>query len=454
MLFRNRKTRAKAFAAVAAVAAVGLALAGCSGSSSTASAGSPTKGNITWWGWTPTTDLASNLIKEFNKQYPNIHVTYKNFQDQAFASALRPALASSVGPDVFDTLVGGSGAAISIYGVDAVNLTPAIEKLRGADWKKGLYPAGVTDFTVKGQLKGVPVGKVTSGFMWMNAALMNKLNLKEPKTLAQWTSECKVIRAAGDGCLTEGVDAAGFEVDTLHSIANSVDPGYWTKATNGTAKWTAPQMVKTLSIWKDLDSDGILNPGSLGIQQYPDANNNFLSGKSAFVQMGTWYRQYADVPGLTAGLQAAGVSSSTAKVPLVPVPFPNVAGHVGELFGDPDYGVSVNRKSKEIPAATTFALWLGATKEGQQVIANNLDEDPVLESVKADLSKVTLVDPKVQSPYLDALATTLSKGVTEPRLANISAGLDQALEDAAASVIGGQATPTQAAQTLQGASGQ
>jgi len=453
-MFQKSHRRARALAAIAAVAAIGLTLAGCSSSSSSTTAGSADKGNITWWGWTPTTALAANLIKQFNKQYPNIHVTYKNYQDQSFASALRPALASNVGPDVFNTLVGGSGAAISIYGVDAVNLTPAIEKLRGANWKTGLYPAGVTDFTVGGQLKGVPVGKVTSGFMWMNAALMNKLNLKEPKTLAQWTSECKTIRAAGYGCLTEGVDAAGFEVDTLHSIANSVDPGYWTNATNGKAKWTAPQMVKTLTIWKSLDTDGILNPGALGIQQYPDANNNFLSGKSAFVQMGTWYRQYADVPGLTAGLQAAGVSSSTAKVPIVPVPFPNVCGSTGALFGDPDYGVSVNKKSKNIAAATTFALWLGATKEGQQVIANNLDEDPVLESVKADLSTVQLVDPTVQSPYLDSLAATLSKGVTEPRLANISASLDQAIEDAASSVLGGQATPAQAAQTLQGASGQ
>jgi ABC-type glycerol-3-phosphate transport system substrate-binding protein len=398
--------------------------------------------------------LAAHLIKEFNKQYPNIHVTYKNYQDQAFASALRPALASNVGPDVFNTLVGGSGAAVSIYGVDAVDLTPAMKKLRGADWAKGLYPAGVKDFTVKGELKGVPVGKVTSGFMWMNADLMNKLNLKEPKTLAQWTSECKTIRAAGSGCLVEGVDTAGFEVDTLHSIANSVDPGYWTKATDGKAKWTAPQMVKTLSIWKQLDTDGILNPGALGIHQYPDANNQFLSGKSAFVQMGTWYRQYVDVDGLTAGLQAAGVSSSTAKIPLVPVPFPNVGGHVGALFGDPDYGLSVNKKSKNISAATTFALWVGATTKGQQVIANNLDEDPVLESVKADLSQVQLVDPTVQTPYMNSLADTLAKGVGEPRLANISASLDQAIEDAAASVLGGQATPTQAAATLQGASGQ
>ena len=212
------------------------------------------------------------------------------------------------------------------------------------------------------------------------------------------------------------MDAAGFEVDTLHSIANSVDPGYWTKATDGKAKWTAPQMVKTLTdLEVELDTDGILNPGALGIQQYPDANNNFLSGKSAFVQMGTWYRQYADVPGLTAGLQAAGVSSSTAKVPIVPVPFPNVGGSTGALFGDPDYGVSVNKKSKNIAAATTFALWLGATKEGQQVIANNLDEDPVLESVKADLSKVQAGRSRPCSRRISTLSRQLCRRASPSR---------------------------------------
>ena len=44
----------------------------------------------------------------------------------------------------------------------------------------------------------------------------------------------------------------------------------------GDAKWTDPGIVKTLTIWKQLFADGIMQPGSLGVQQYPDANNDFL----------------------------------------------------------------------------------------------------------------------------------------------------------------------------------
>jgi raffinose/stachyose/melibiose transport system substrate-binding protein len=37
--------------------------------------------------------------------------------------------------------------------------------------------------------------------------------------------------------------ATGFDVDTFHSIANSIQPGLFTKATQGSAKWTDPGIV-------------------------------------------------------------------------------------------------------------------------------------------------------------------------------------------------------------------
>jgi raffinose/stachyose/melibiose transport system substrate-binding protein len=453
MSFR-KKNLTRTMAALGALAVVAGALTGCSSSSSTTT-GSADSGNITWWGWTPDTNVAARAIKAFEVKYPKIHVTYKKIQDQTFGAALRPALASNDGPDVFNTLVGGSGAAISIYGTDAVNLTPAMVKLRGKDWQKGLYSAGIKDFTIDGQLKGAQVGKVAAGMLWINKDLFDKYKLTPPTNLKQWISVCKTFRANGLGCLKEGVDSAGFEVDTLHSIADSIQPGWWTKATNGKAKWTSATGVTMLKDWKALDTDGILDPGALGIQQYPDANNAFLSGKAPMVQMGTWYRQYTEKSDLQAALSAAGVPTSTKLITMVPIPFPSLtsADNKPGLFGDPDYALSVNKKSKHIAAATTFALWLSSTKQGQQIIANNLDEDPVLSSVSADLSQVQLVNPKVQTPYLQASAKQ-SSNVTQPRLANISASLDQAIEDAASTVLGGQATPQAAAATLQGASGQ
>jgi ABC-type glycerol-3-phosphate transport system substrate-binding protein len=428
-------------------------LAACS--SSTGSDGSATKANLTWWGWTPDQAVAENAIKAFNKQYPDIHISFKKIQDADYAAALRPALASASGPDIFNLLVGGTGATVKTYGVDAVDLTPAMKKLRGDDWKTGLFATGVTDFTVDGQLKAAPIGKVAAGMMWINLDLFNKFNLKPPTTIAQWQSVCKVFRANNLGCFREGVDPAGFEQDTLHTIANSVQPGFYEKAIAGKAKWSDPAMVKTLTIWKNLESDGILDPGALGIQQYPDVNNAFLSGKVAMVQMGTWYRQYTRTDTLKAALQGAGVADTSKLLTMVPIPFPDVAGKGKTIaaFSDPDYALAVNKKSKHIAAAETFATWLGGSKAGQQVIANNLDEDPVLAGITPDYGSVPLVNAKEQTPYLDWLSKYTSN-VTEARLANISGTLDQALLDSASTTLGNKATPAQAAQTLQSQSGQ
>ena len=454
MSFRTSPRRSVRLLAVAAAAGlIAAGLAACS--SSGGDQGSATKADLSWWGWTPDQAVAQNAISAFNKEYPDIHITFKKIQDADYAAALRPALASSSGPDVFNLLVGGTGAAVKTYGVDAVDLTPAMKKLRGADWQKGMFAAGVKDFSVGGQLKAAPIGKVASGMMWINQDLFNQFGLKPPTDIASWQKVCKVFRANNLGCFREGVDPAGFEQDTLHTIANSVKPGFYEDAIAGKAKWTDPAMVKTLTIWKDLEAQGILDPGALGIQQYPDVNNAFLSGKVAMVQMGTWYRQYTRTDTLKAALQGAGVAPGSKLITMAPIPFPDVAGsgHTIAAFSDPDYALAVNKKSKNIAAAETFATWLSGSKAGQQVIADNLDEDPVISGITPDYKSVPLVNAAQQTPGLDWLSKYTSN-VTEARLANISGPLDQALLDAASSVLAGKVTPQQAAATLQSQSGQ
>ena len=68
-----------------------------------------------------------------------------------------------------------------------------------------------------------------------------------------------------------------------------------------------------------------MEPGALGLQQYPDANNEFLSGKYAMVMMGTWYMQYATQAGMPPAIAAAGVANPKPFT-MVAIPFPNVAG--------------------------------------------------------------------------------------------------------------------------------
>ena len=140
----------------------------------------------------------------------------------------------------------------------------------------------------------------------------------------------------------------------------------WTKAIQGQVPWTDPAIVKALTIWKSMFTDGIMETGALGVQQYPDANNDFMSGKYAMVMMGTWYMQYDTQVGMTRG-DLRGGRRRPEEVPALPIAFPDVAGtgHTGALYGDSDYGLAVNAKSSHQAAATTFAVWLGTSTAGQ-----------------------------------------------------------------------------------------
>jgi len=435
--------------AVTALAAA-AALTACGTSSSSAGAGSATSGTITWWGWTPTNEGAETYVKAFNKVYPNIHVTFKELTIAGYDAAMRPALASSVGPDVFDIAPGGGIGSIAELAPDTTNIEPAIARALGPSWKSKIAPIGPAGLTTSsGKLAALPIGSTFAGNLWINQDLFSKYGLTPPTTLASWVHVCSVFKQHGVGCFVQGAGQVAFNQDTLQEIADSVQPGVWTKASKGQMSWDNPTIVKALTIWKQMFTDGIMEPGALGVQQYPDASNDFMSGKYAMVMMGTWYMQYATAAGMPAAISAAGVGDPKPFT-LVAIPFPDVAGagNPATMFGDADYGIAVNRKSSHQAAATTFATWLTTSTAGQQTVANLLNDIPSLTSIQPDWTTVKLVSDAVGRPNLQKLIASTATS-TEPRLSLVSATLQQAIGVASTTVGAGSATPAQAAATLE-----
>jgi raffinose/stachyose/melibiose transport system substrate-binding protein len=445
----TRRRRRLLPAAVTALAAT-VALTACGTSGSSVGAGSATSASITWWGWTPTNQGAETYIKAFNKVYPDIHVTFKELTIAGYDAAMRPALASSVGPDVFDVAPGGGIGSIAELAPDTTNIAPAIAKALGPGWKSKIAPIGPAGLTTSGgKLAALPIGSTFAGNLWINQDLFGKYGLTPPATLASWAHVCSVFKQHGVGCFVQGAGQVAFNQDTLQEIADSVQPGVWTKASKGQMSWDDPTIVRALTIWKQMFTDGIMEPGALAVQQYPDANNDFMSGKYAMVMMGTWYMQYATQAGMQAAISAAGVASPRPFT-MVAIPFPDVAGagHPATMFGDADYGIAVNSKSSHQAAATTFAVWLTTSAAGQQAVANLLNDIPSLRSVQPDWTAVKLVSDAVSRPNLQRLIAATGTS-TEPRLSLVSANLQQAIGVASTTVAAGSATPAQAAATLE-----
>ena len=441
------KLRLRSLAAIAITGLAAVSLAACSSNSSGGS-GSATSGNVVWWGWTPQPNNASAYIKAFNKVYPKIHVTYKQVTIDGWNAALRPALASNDGPDVYDI---APGAGLAEFGGSAVDLTPAIKAALGSNWKSKVAPIGIKGLTTSGgKLAALSVGSTFAGPLWINKSLFDKYNLTPPKTLDEWAKDCAVFQSHNVGCFVQGAGQVAFNQDTLQAISDSIKPGVWTEASEGKTKWTNPVIVQALAIWKKLFTDKIMEEGAIGVQQYPDADNDFLSQKFAMVMMGTWYMQYATTAGMVPAISAAGVGTPTPFA-ILPIPFPDVdgSGHSGgALFGDSDYGLAVNSKSKVKAAATTFVTWLTTSVKGQQAIANALNDIPALNGVKPQWANIEMPDKGSQQAPIQKLIQQAGS-VSEPRLSLISANLQTAIGVASTTVAAGSATPAQAAATLQ-----
>lgn len=440
----------RAHRGIAAVTAAGIfaaTLAGCApAGGSGGDGGSETEGTVNWWGWTPEQAVAEEYIAAFNEEYPDITVNYRQLTIDGYEAAIRPALASDTGPDLFDIAPGAQFEQFGTYGTD---LTDLVVDSLGDDWEDKLAPIGVAGLTDKdGALRGMPTGSTFAGPVWINQEIFDAQGLEAPTTVDEWVSVCEQLEAAGVGCFVQGASQVAFDQDTIQAIADTINPGLFTKATRGEAKWTDPDLVEAFATWQRLFDEGIMQEGALGLQQYPDANNAFMSQDYAMVMMGTWYMQFTRPNNQSLAIEAAGVADATPFV-MTPIAFPAASnsGEPGAMFGDANYGLVVNSKSKARNAAATFAVWLGTSTEGQQIVANALNDIPSLTSVEPEWDSIELVDADVQRPKLQELYERAAT-VTDNRLLP-NGDLADAIGVAATTLAAGDVTPEEAVKTLQ-----
>ena len=457
MSLRTRALRTRTTAVATAAAVAMIALSACADTSTTPPATSAgggsaelaTSGDNVWWGYTPGTPVNEAYIAAFNEEYPDIHVTWKQTAIDDYDAALRPALGNSSGLDVYQMSAGSANGGVAVFGGNAIDLTPAVSQALGSDWKDKLSSTGVDALTVDGQLKALAAGAVFSGIVWINQDLFDQYGLKAPTDWDSWKKVCETFQSNGVTCFVQGAGQGAFNIDTIHAIADNVSPGTFVKATRGEVKWTDANIVKAFTLWKKMFDEGIMQPGALGQMQYPEANNAFMSQKSAMVMMGTWYSQYLIPDVMQSAMEAAG--STDKPFTMLPIDFPDIAGtgNTGSLFGDVDYGQGVSASSANQGAATTFALWMGTSEKGQQVIADSLNLIPALKSVTPNWDNVKLVNADAQAEPMKSLVQRASAVTDAPRFATINADMNQALMDALAKVAAGDATPDQATADLQ-----
>jgi len=395
-----------------AAAGMVLALAACGGGAGGKSTGGSSSaaasGTVTWWGWTPDTPVAKKYITEFNKVYPNITVKYTNYENADYAPTMSTAFQTGGGPDIFDVSAGGNVGGKQLWGQYAMDMAPVAEKIMGAGWKDKFATGYVDNLTENGKVVALPLGGVAADFFWINKDLFDKVGVPtELKTYGDLKAACDKFQAAGVQCFTMGTNSTDtFSTELLRSIMSSIDPTYYMKALHGLASWDDPVFTQAIDMLRKMQTDGIISQDATSIKQYPEANNHFMAGKAAIVQMGTWYAQYAAKASMLTAMQGAGVSKPVPFT-MLPMVSPDFAGkgNIPGFVGEADYGLAVNAKAKNPEAAKAFVTWLTTTKEGQQNVGNAIDLVPALKGVQADWTNLGLVSPDIQIPIFQKLFT-------------------------------------------------
>jgi len=417
----------------------GLSAGGASGTAAS-SAGGGTH-TLTVWGWDPSDDSAKPFEQAFKASHPGYTLNYKSFQYADYSNALRLGLTSGSGPDVFELQ---SGAITTNYGRFAEDLSPLAEKAHGSDWKSGLITAGMDQLQFGGKQVGMPLYEAGAGLVWYNKNIFDKYGLQPPKTFEDLISVSKTLTSHGVLPVAHGGKDAWVNEDVFIAIANEVAPGKIYDAIAGKASWTDPGLVKAMDYYHQLYTDGAFEKGSLGLGQYPDAENQFVGGKAGMVIMGTWHDSVMTKTDLATRQKAVNVNQPFTALP---IPFPSINGVHTKLFGSPN-GWAIAQKSKDKDAAWAWVDWFSLQKDGGQVQEAAALNQPVLKSVP--LSTTGLVDPATQAPALSGQAAQLSDPAG---IRSIPYGdLDTAVGAALSAVAAGTQSSSTALGTVDGVS--
>lgn len=248
------------------------------------------KATITWWSWD---EDAPTLVKMFEKQYPNIHVTVA---DVGASTTLYPKLLAA--------LKAGSGApGVSQmeypYLPEFVATGKVMNIAKYVNPYQSYFPRST--WALVSLNKGtyaVPIDWGTNGYAY-RPDIFKKYGLTVPKTWAQFASDAVTLHKANPHMYL-----AGFPMDNNYVMDILWQAGVQIFKQLGPTSWaidmTSPAAQHVMGFWGNLIKKGAILP----IEQYtaPD-DRRMATGVYASYVVPTWGPTYLMLPAIKPGTQ-------------------------------------------------------------------------------------------------------------------------------------------------------
>lgn len=326
-----------------------------------AASGTAGAAELSFWSWRQEDKAAyQSFIDLFNRDHPDIEISFQAFEAQNYPTILSTALAAEQGPDVIMVRAYGAFQAVAEPGylmplddstVPGLSAFPA-EALAAETLK--------TD----GRIYAVPFAQ-QSMLVLYNKAIFDAAGLDEPETWDDLVAASRTLQEEGVIPFANGT-ATAWQNETLVGalLPSLIGRQFEADVLAGRATFEDPRFVSALARLDELKA--YFPPGFVGID-YATAQQLFLSGRAAMFaagsyEIGNFQRQNPDMQ--------IGIFAS-------PVGQPGDERLVSLYY---DGGYAVNARTDHPEEALTFVRWL-ASKEFGNAFSNTLGNISPIEGV-------------------------------------------------------------------------
>lgn len=350
--------------AVVAGLALSMALTGCgSGGDGEDSEGGPV--TIDYWTQNAGDEAIATmktLVEEFNEANPDIEVVVR-YVTTEFRPVIRNAFSAGNPPEIFDE---------EGYN-DLFDYVVEDQILEVTDWfnEPGngdrFAESTLASVTYDGKIYAIPEIIYTANSIWYNKKILAENGI-DPASLETWDD----MLAAFDKLKGAGVTPLAVPgkdgwpgSEWYYAFLGKLAGGEYMKqlsAGNCDYKWTDPVSVEAAQMYVDLSDKGYFADGAASTD-FNTANAVFLSGKSGFYMMGSWF--------------VGNVLTAPNKDDFGMLTFPDVPGGEGgqdsQLVAPQGFAIT---KAAEEPAKKEAALkfidFITSTEQSKQLASTGL----------------------------------------------------------------------------------
>ncbi|MEO5932737.1 MAG: ABC transporter substrate-binding protein [Duganella sp.] len=293
------------------------------------------------------------LLPAFEKNHPGIDVKFASTAPTEYDAGLAARLAGGTAGDLiacrpFDV-------SLSLY------KKGHLEKLDGKPGMQNFAPMSLVAWQTDDGRDTfcMPVASVIHGFLY-NKKIFKKLDLQPPTTVDEFFAVLEAVKKGGGGVMPLALGTAE-RWESSQMVYTNIGPNFWRGEEGrkaliaGKAKLTDAPFVEAFQF--EARMGAYLDKGA-GAQTYGDSQNLFALGRAAVYPAGSWdISHFGQMPGLEAGAFPPPVRK---------------AGDPCFISDHMDFGIGINKKSRNKEDALKFLAWVGS-QEFADIYTNSIN---------------------------------------------------------------------------------